>query len=182
MASYEKMGYLTEVIQKTSDKSAEIHKIVKTIEDIAFQTNILALNAAVEAARAGEAGKGFAVVADEVRALAGKSSDAAKETTDLLSQTIKSMEEGVKAARDTAGSMLSVVEQADRMDGLIGGIADYTKEQAVNAEEITHGIDQIAVVVQTNVETAEASAAASEELSGQAMVLKEMVGRFRLKN
>lgn len=180
--SNEKMGYLTEVIQKTSDKSAEIHKIVKTIEDIAFQTNILALNAAVEAARAGEAGKGFAVVADEVRALAGKSSDAAKETTDLLSQTISSMEEGVKAARDTAGSMLSVVEQADRMDGLIGGIADYTRQQAVNAEEITHGIDQIAVVVQTNVETAEASAAASEELSGQAMVLREMVGRFRLKD
>ncbi len=180
--SNEKMGYLTEVIQKTSDKSAEIHKIVKTIEDIAFQTNILALNAAVEAARAGEAGKGFAVVADEVRTLAGKSSDAAKETTNLLSQTISSMEEGVKAARDTAGSMLSVVEQADRMDGLIGGIADYTRQQAVNAEEITHGIDQIAVVVQTNVETAEASAAASEELSGQAMVLREMVGRFRLKD
>ena len=177
-----KMGHLTEVIQKISDKSAEIRKIVKTIEDIAFQTNILALNAAVEAARAGEAGKGFAVVADEVRALAGKSSDAAKETTNLLSQTISSMEEGVKAAQDTADSMLSVVEQADRMDGLIGGIADYTKEQAVNAAEITRGIDQIAVVVQTNVETAEASAAASEELSGQAMVLREMVGRFRLKD
>ena len=181
LESNNKMQNLTDVIQKTSDKSAEIHKIVKTIEDIAFQTNILALNAAVEAARAGEAGKGFAVVADEVRTLAEKSSKAAKETTILLNQTIGSMEEGVRAAQDTADSMLAVVKQADRMDGLITGIADYTKQQAVNASEITHGIDQISTVVQANVETAEASAAASEELSGQAAVLKDMVSRFRLK-
>lgn len=181
LESNDKMKNLTDVIQRISDKSTEIHKIVKTIEDIAFQTNILALNAAVEAARAGEAGKGFAVVADEVGTLAGKSSQAAKETTELLNQTISSMEEGVRAAQDTAASMLSVVAQADEMDGLIGGIASYTKEQAVSAAEITHGIEQIAIVVQTNVETAEASAAASEELSGQATVLKEMVSRFRLK-
>ena len=181
LESNNKMQNLTDVIQKTSDKSAEIHKIVKTIEDIAFQTNILALNAAVEAARAGEAGKGFAVVADEVRTLAEKSSEAAKETTILLNQTIGSMEEGVRAAQDTADSMLAVVKQADRMDGLITSIADYTKQQAENASEITHGIDQISTVVQANVETAEASAAASEELSGQAAVLKDMVSRFRLK-
>lgn len=181
LGSNEKVKNLTEVIQRISDKSTEIGKIVKTIEDIAFQTNILALNAAVEAARAGEAGKGFAVVADEVRALAGKSSDAAKETTDLLGETISSMEEGVKAVQITAESMLSVVSQADEMDGLIGGIAEFTKQQAVDAAEITQGIDQIAIVVQTNVATAQESAAASDELSGQAAALKDLVSGFRLK-
>ena len=182
LSSNEKMQNMTEVIQKISDKSAEIHQIVKTIEDIAFQTNILALNAAVEAARAGAAGKGFAVVADEVRNLAGKSSAAAQETTVLLSQTVDAMDEGVRAAKDTAESMMKVVGQADEMSGLVDGIAAYTKEQDTNAAEITNGIEQISTVVQTNVATAEASAAASEELSGQAAVLKEMVGRFRLKN
>ena len=176
-----KMRNLTEVIQNISDKSSEIHKIVKTIEDIAFQTNILALNAAVEAARAGAAGRGFAVVADEVRNLAGKSSNAARETTVLLNQTVEIMGEGVRAAQDTAQSMLSVVEQADQMSGLISGIADYTRQQAANAEEITSGIGEISTVVQSNVATAEASAAASEELSGQASMLREMVAKFRLK-
>lgn len=181
LASDEKMRNLQEVIQNTSDKSSEIHKIVKTIEDIAFQTNILALNAAVEAARAGSAGKGFAVVADEVRNLAGKSSDAAKETTALLSQTVEIMGEGVRAAQDTAQSMLAVVDQADKMGNLVSGIAEYTQQQAVNTEEITHGIGEISSVVQSNVATAEASAAASEELSSQAAMLSEMVSKFQLK-
>ncbi len=182
LESNEKMQNLTQVIRRISDKSNEIHQIVKTIEDIAFQTNILALNAAVEAARAGEAGKGFAVVADEVRALASKSSVAAQKTTVLLSQTVDSMEEGVRAANDTAESLLEVAGHADDMSKLVNGIAEYTREQAINAEEITHGIEQISTVVQTNVATAEASAAASEELSGQAATLKELVSRFRLKD
>ncbi len=176
-----KMQNMTVVIQRISEKSAEIHKIVKTIEDIAFQTNILALNAAVEAARAGAAGKGFAVVADEVRALAAKSSEAAQETTVLLRQTVDSMDEGVQAAQDTADSMLDVVAHADKMSKLIDGIADYTKEQDANATEITRGVEQIAIVVQTNVATAEGSAAASEQLSGQASMLRELVAKFRLR-
>ncbi len=136
----------------------------------------------MEAARAGAAGKGFAVVADEVRNLASKSSNAAQETTLLLNQTVDAMEESVRAVQIVAKSMLSVVEQADKMSEMISGIANYTKHQALNAEEITQGIGEISNVVQSNVATAEASAAASEELSAQASTLREMVSRFRLKN
>lgn len=181
LESNTKMQNMTEVIQKISDRSNEINKIVKTIDDIAFQTNILALNAAVEAARAGEAGKGFAVVAEEVRTLASRSAATAKETTDLLGETISSMEDEVIAANDTAKSILSAVGLADEMDSLIGGIAGHTKQQADTAAEISHGIEQIAIVVENNVNTAESSAAASEELTSQAAALRELVSRFRLK-
>lgn len=181
LSSNGKMEHMTQVIRKISENSTEIHRIVKTIEDIAFQTDILALNAAVEAARAGAAGKGFAVVADEVRNLASKSSAAAQETSALLKQTVDSMEEGVAAAEDTASSMLAVVAHADEMSKLITGIAAYTEQQAENTSEITHGIEQISSVVQSNVATAEASAAASEELSSQAAMLKSLADRFRLK-
>jgi len=181
LESSEKMRNLTEAIQKISDRSSEINRIVKTIEDIAFQTNILALNAAVEAARAGAAGNGFAVVADEVRNLAGKSSQAAQETTALLSQTVESMDEGVQAAQDTADSVLKVVARAEEMEKLIDDIADYTRQQDEDAAQITHGIEQISAVVQSNVATSEASAAASEELASQAAMLRELVARFHLR-
>ena len=180
--SVEHVKQLNVAMNNISNSSQEISKIIATIENIAFQTNILALNAAVEAARAGAAGKGFAVVADEVRALAGKSSAAAQETTVLLRQTVDSMDEGVQAAQDTATSMLEVVAHADEMSKLIDGIAEFTKQQDADTEEITHGIAQISTVVQTNVATAEESAAASEELSGQAAMLRELVHKFRLRD
>ncbi len=176
-----KLQNMTEVIQRISDKSNEIHGIVKTIEDISFQTNILALNAAVEAARAGTAGKGFAVVADEVRALASKSAAAARETTVLLGETVDSMEEGALAARQTSDSMLAVVERADKVSGLVQAIAENTGRQAGDAAEIAQGIDQISSVVENNVDNAQKSAAASEELSGQAALLRDLVAKFRLK-
>lgn len=176
-----KMQNMTEVLQRVSDKSTEIHQIVKTIEDIAFQTNILALNAAVEAARAGTAGKGFAVVADEVRNLASKSSEAAKRTTVLLNQTVESMENSVQAAHDTADSVLEVVARAEEMGKLIDSIADYTRQQDEDTVQITHGLQQISEVVQSNAATSETSASASEELASQAAMLRELVARFRLK-
>ncbi len=182
LESNNKMQHMTTVIQKACDKSSEIHHIVRTIEDIAFQTNILALNASVEASRAGDAGKGFAVVAGEVRMLAAKSSEAAQETSNLLGETVISMEEGMNEAKSATNSILELVEQAGEMDGLVCHIADNTKKQAGDAAEIKLGIEQISSVVQTNASTAEKSAAASEELSGQAEMLKNMVGRFKLKN
>ncbi|MBR3704789.1 MAG: HAMP domain-containing protein [Oscillospiraceae bacterium] len=175
------MKQLMQAMNEISETSNEINKIIKTIDDIAFQTNILALNAAVEAARAGAAGKGFAVVADEVRSLAAKSAEAASNTTVLIEGTVQAINNGMRVADETAKSLDNVVEKASVVMTKIEDIAKVSEEQANAIQQINTGIDQIASVVQTNSATAEQSAAASEELSGQAAVVKDMVGKFTLR-
>lgn len=181
MEATSQMQKLIGAMEEISTSSDETKKIIKTIEDIAFQTNILALNAAIEAARAGDAGKGFAVVADEVRNLAAKSAEAAQNTTKMIEDTVLAIENGNSLVNEAADMMGKVKDAAMEVTELTVRISDSTNEAAESIRQISAGIEQISSVVQTNSATAEESAAASEELSAQATNLNELVSAFTLR-
>lgn len=180
--SNEHMKKNTEAMDKIREASDKIAEIISSIEEIADQTTLLALNASIEAARAGENGKGFAVVATQVGVLADQSSEAARNTKDLIQNAITAVEEGTQLANSTAESLLAVVDNAKTVNDSMTEIAEASDNQALAAAQITEGINQIAGVVESNSATSQESAAASEELSSQADMLKELVGRFRYES
>ena len=179
--SVEYVKQLNIAMDNISSSSQEIGKIIATIENIAFQTNILALNAAVEAARAGSAGKGFAVVADEVRNLATKSDEAAKATKDLIDGSINAVHEGTEAVGKVTDSLQRTNELTSGVTAMMETVVKAVENQTTAIVQVTEGIDQISAVVQTNSATSEESAAASEELSSQASLMKELLSRFKLR-
>lgn len=178
--SSEKMEQSLRLMEEIRTSAGKVDEIIKSIENIAFQTNILALNAAVEAARAGQAGKGFAVVADEVRNLAAKSAEASQATTELIGSMVSSIRKGSESMQETKRYMDNVVADAAEITEVFHRISQASEQQSISILQVTQGADQISSVVQTNSATAEESAAASEELSGQAQMLKDMIGQFRL--
>jgi len=175
------MQSLSEAMDEIAKASNEISKIIRTIEDIAFQTNILALNAAVEAARAGDAGKGFAVVADEVRNLASKSAEAAQNTTLLIQSTVEAVQNGTVITEKTASSLSHVVNNVREMGSLINRIAVAAEQQARSVEQVNMGVEQISSVIQTNSATSEESAAVSQEMMAFAQTLKKITESLRIK-
>ncbi|MDB2152184.1 methyl-accepting chemotaxis protein [Clostridium butyricum] len=179
--SNEKMNEMVKAMEEIDDSSRNIREIINTIASISEQTNLLALNAAIEAARAGESGKGFAVVAEEVRKLAEESSQAVKDTAELIESSIKSVEKGKEIVDITAVSLKEAVKKTEEAVQLVDNISKISEVQAVSINQINGGIDQIADVVQSNSAIAEESAAASEELSAQADTLESMINRFKLQ-
>ncbi len=178
--SSDKMNHSLKVMEEIRSSAEKVDGIIKTIEDIAFQTNILALNVAVEAARAGQAGKGFAVVADEVRNLAAKSAEASKATTELIGSMTSAIGNGSESMKQTKQYMDHVVEEAAQITEVFQKISEASSQQAGSISQVTLGTDQISSVVQTNSATAQESAAASEQLSGQAELLRQFISKFHL--
>jgi methyl-accepting chemotaxis protein len=167
-------------MEMINDSTGEINKVVKIIDDIAFQINLLALNANVEAARAGKYGRGFAVVADEVRNLAVRSAEAVKETTSMVSDAIDNTNKGNKIALSTADQLKGIVENSRKISALLDEIKGASREQTDGIDMMTKALEQINNVTQQNVANAEESSASSEELSGQANLLLELIRRFQL--